>query len=333
MPPLPSFASPLAAAALSLALLGCGNPPSLTPNPGDAGTDAGTPSSLDAEASDAVAAADASGPCIVSAGRTVVPCTTMLVGSQLDDSYCALKPDGQLRCWSYDAFFDDLLAKIVAKAPPGLVRIAISETNGDDPFLCGIDGQGNGTCWGANTMTSLGGGVVSAVLSRYGTCAVYEDGHVNCASIFPRLPSDRRYVQVAVGADFNLGLDDAGTPVQANPTLQAPPGVYRRIAMFSSLGAGLRDDGAMVLVNWREPFEVPGAFVDLLFAYRENLCGLDAAGEVACFPLLAGQPSPPAAPAGPFVHVVGSGRSLCGLRPSGTTTCWGDAGVRVPEGW
>jgi hypothetical protein len=346
MPSLFALASPLAAAALSLACFGCGGGPALTPTPDSGGADAGGPSPFDAAPVDAVAGTDvpaptetdaggpAAGPCTVkTADGAVLACTTLLVGSQLDDSYCGMKADGQLRCWSYHEYFDELLARIVARAPAGLVRIAISETNGDDPFLCGIDGQGKGTCWGANGMIDLGSGVASVVLSRYGTCAVYGDGHVSCGSSFPKLPSDRRYVQVAVGADFNLGLDDTGRPVHVGTDLQIAPGFFRKITMFSSLGAALRDDGAMVLVDQRLSGVMPGAFVDMTFAYRENLCGLDAAGEITCFNLVAGVTAPPAAPAGPFVQFAGSGQSLCGLRPDGTTTCWGDAQVRVPDGW
>jgi hypothetical protein len=256
----------------------------------------------------------------------------MLVGTHLDDAYCGLKAGGQLRCWTYDEAFDKQLAPIVAKAPPGLVQIALSDTFLSDPVLCGVDAQGNGTCWGANTWTDLGGGVVSAVLSRYGTCALYQDGRAKCALGFSELPPDRRYVQIAVSADFAIGLDDTGTPI---PPLFIPPpsGIFRRIAEFSSSGAALRDDGALVYLHWQGPVVMPGAFVELAFAYRENLCGIDTAGEIACFALVAGRPQPPTPPPGPFVQIAASSRSMCGLRPTGTTTCWGETAVRLPDGW
>jgi hypothetical protein len=80
---------------------------------------------------------------------------------------------------------------------------------------------------------------------------------------------------------------------------------------------------------------IPGAFVELTFAYREHLCGIDTAGEIGCFALFdfGGRPAPPPAPPGPFVQIAASSRSMCGLRPTGTTTCWGEAAVRLPDGW
>ena len=249
--------SAFAAAALLLAALACTNRTPLEPvDDADAGTDAAAGDGLGA-------ATDASRPCTVTtkAGATV-PCTERVVALSLADAYCALKT-GQVRCWSDQQYFDDLLAPIAAKAPPGLVQIAAAETVLDDPALCGLDAHGNGTCWGAKTMTSLGGDLASAVLSRYGTCALHRDGRADCTGGFPSLPPGHRYVQIAVAADFLIGLDDSGAPINTEPYPQTPPGVYRRVAVLGGAGAAVRSDGTLIYMNWPDPVLFQGTFVDL----------------------------------------------------------------------
>jgi hypothetical protein len=338
---------PPAAAVVLLAALACTNRTPLDPLGDPPNADGGGPSVMHADAApaDADAGTDAtvrdglgSGsdsvpPCTVTtAAGATLPCTEKVVAFSLADAYCGLKA-GQVRCWSDQQYFADLLAPVAAKAPPGLVQIAAAETVPDDPALCGLDAQGNGTCWGAKTMTSLGGQLSSAVLSRYGTCALHRDGHVDCAGGFPSLPPGHRYVQIAVAADFLIGLDDGGAPINTPPYPQTPPGVYRRVAVLGGAGAAVRADGTLIYMGSPAPVLFPGSFVDLTFQFPDRLCGVDGIGDVACFSLGTGAHAPLVPPPGPFVQIAAGSSSMCGLRPTGTTMCWGDVQVPVPDGW
>ena len=339
----------LAATAAVIALLGCGKRPISDRDDGAVRIDAGVPDTappIDAAVAEDVPALadagtadgatpeiDAAGPCrVTTADGGTVACTEMLVGFELENSYCGMKPGGELRCWSNQDFFTNMLASLVAKAPPGLVQIAAADSTQSDPLFCGLDAQGNGTCWGATTNMNMGGGLTSVVVSRYGTCALHMDGHMTCTAGLHALPSTHRYTQLAVVADFLIGLDDTGTPITSQVDLTAPPGVYRRVATLSAMSAALRDDGTLFLLTWQQAMAMPGAFVELSLDMR-RLCGIDHAGEVTCFPLGAGGPTPPTPAAGPFIRIVGGDSTMCGLRPTGTTTCWGDVPVAVPDGW
>jgi len=289
---------------------------------------------MDATAGDAVGPdADAGGPCAVTtAAGATLPCTERIVAFSLADAYCGLKA-GQVRCWTNDPFFDNLLAPIAAQAPPGLVQLAAAETVNDDPAFCGLDAQGNGTCWGAHTMTNMGDGLASVVLSRYGTCALHRDGHVACTGAFPLLPSNHHYAQIAVAADFLIGLDDTGTPVNPAPYPQIPPGVYTRVAELGGTGAAVRDDGALIYLTSPDPVVHAGTFADLMFQSLDHLCGLDRAGRVTCFPIGTGGSAPLVPPLDRFDQVAAGSRTMCGLHRTGTTTCWGNVPLAVPDGW
>jgi len=343
---LPSFVSSrMAAVAVSLALLGCASRrlPAAAPDP--LSPDSGAPSRMpkadaaqrDTAPSDLAlpdtATADAGAP---DTGAPDVPtppdATIMLVGVQLENDYCGLKADGRLRCWSDTDYFNQYLAPLAAKAPPGLVQIAVADTVTSDPLFCGIDAGGHGTCWGATTNMDMGGGLASLVLSRYGTCALHTDGGVDCSPPIQRLPPGHHYVQIAVAADVAIGLDDTGTPVYSLPSIVTGPGVYRQVATIGGSGAALRDDGALVYMTWQQPTVMAGAFVALSFD-QHRLCGLDGAGQITCFALPGDSSAPLSPPAGPFTRMASGSKTMCGLRPTGTTTCWGDVAVAVPDGW
>jgi hypothetical protein len=347
--------SQIVAAAISLALFGCtsrklpaGDPASLKPDAGEptrmpkadaAPTDTSTSDTAMPDTATPDAALPDAGTPDSGALDTGTPDvgalpdpTIMLVGMQLENDYCGLKADGRLRCWTDTDYFTQYLAPLVAKAPPGLVQIAVSDTSNSDPLFCGIDAGGHGTCWGAFTNMDMGDGLASLVLSRYGTCALRTDGTVNCASPIQRLPPGHRYVQIAVAADFVIGLDDAGTPVYSQPSVVAGAGVYRQVATVGGEGAALRDDGALVLMTSQQPTVMAGAFVALTFDQR-RLCGLDGAGQITCFALPFDSTPPLSPPAGPFTRIASSPKAMCGLRPSGRTTCWGDVAIAVPDGW
>ncbi len=269
---------------------------------------------------------------VTTASGTTVACTERLLGSHQQDLYCGLKA-GEVRCWADQAFYQSTLGPAVAQTPPGLVQLSIAENAGSDPFFCGVDARGSGTCWGPRTTRSLGENVASTAISRYGPCAVFNDGHVKCTNT-NTLPPGHRYVQVAISADYIIALDDTGTPVHTATDQKFPPGVYLKVGITTgAIGAALRDDGALVYLMRPEPKVVPGSFVDFALDYHGHMCGIDGAGEITCFTFADDRPPVPSPPPGPFIQIAGGVSTFCGLRPTGTTTCWGDVPVPVPDGW
>lgn len=262
--------------------------------------------------------------------------TEKIVSAGLWDFYCGLKA-GRLQCWSDLELWTNMFAPVVANAPPDLVDIFMSEAMDSDPVLCGIDVRGKGTCWGARKTLDVGEGVKSIGISRYGTCTVKADGALACTGNLIPPPPDRRYVQIVGWADFSLGIDDTGMPVHAlRGAYEFPAARYVRIAMMSSAPpAAIRSDGALVYLDrtGKVAMEMPGPFVDLTLTYRGHLCAVGAGGEVTCFSVDPNAPPPPIAPPGPFKQIAAGINSLCGLRPGGTTVCWGDKQLTVPAGW
>jgi hypothetical protein len=263
--------------------------------------------------------------------------TEKIVSAGLWDFYCGLKA-GRVQCWSDLELWTTLYAPLVAKAPPDLVELFMSEVVNSEPALCGIDVRGKGTCWGAQSAAlDLGDGVKSIGISRYGTCAVKADGALSCTGALQPPPRDRRYVHIRGWADFSLGLDDTGMPASSlHGIYEFPAATYVRIAMMSSAPpAAIRSDGALVYLgrSGTPAMERPGPFVDVTLTWRGHLCAVDAAGDVTCFSVDPNAPPPPVAPPGPFKQIAAGVDSLCGLRRNGTTTCWGDKPVTVPAGW
>jgi hypothetical protein len=262
--------------------------------------------------------------------------TEKIVSAGLWDFYCGLKA-GRLQCWSDLELWTNMFAPVIAKAPPELVEIIMSESMDSDPVLCGIDVRGKGTCWGARTTLDVGEGVKSIAISRYGTCTVKADGALGCTNGLAPPRRDRRYVQIRAWADFSLGIDDAGMAVSSfrGPD-DFPEASYVRIAMMSSSPpAAIRSDGALVNLgrSGMPAMEMPGPFVDVTLTYRGHLCAVGAGGEVTCFSVEPNAPPPPVAPPGPFKQIAAGANSLCGLRRDGTTVCWGDKQLAVPAGW
>ena len=259
-----------------------------------------------------------------------VPTEVIVAASQLN-VFCGLKA-GRLKCWSDLDFLVNIVEPALAKAPPDLVQLAMSEAADSDPLFCGIDVRGQGTCWGRTKTQDLGSNVKAVAISRYGTCAVRADGSVTCTVLRPPSPA-HRYVSIAASADFTIGLDDTGMPRPEQTYHAFPAAVYTRIAMNGgAVPAALRSDGVIVRAS-NPPMEFSGPFRDLTFDLNGHLCGVLVAGDVRCFSVETWATAPVTPPAGPFVQIVGGERALCALRRGGTTSCWGEKTLVVPDGW
>jgi hypothetical protein len=182
----------------------------------------------------------------------------------------------------------------------------------------------------------MGGGLKAIVVSIWGTCTLDSKGAVACAPEFVSTPvSAVPYTKILASEDQIAALDEAGVPHYPNDTF--PAGVYLDIGTNDNFRVGaVRSDGTAVsIVSNADPILKSGSFVHIALDYVGRACALDRAGEVTCWIAAPIQNPAPigALPAGPFVQIVGAESTFCGLRATGTTTCWGDYPVDVPPGW
>jgi hypothetical protein len=295
-------------------------------------------------AADAKGAGDAQTPCRVAVDGGTMACTNSIVSGNDNDFFCGLKDDGRINCWGSDPSGAYLvgpygfLMPAIAKAPDHLVQLAVTNgigsSNGE--AFCGVDNLGRGTCWDATITKDMGGGLKAIVLSEWGTCMLDSNGAVTCGPEFLPAPSSAvPFTKILASEDSIAALDQAGVPRYPNDTF--PSGTYTDIATNDNdrVGAVRSDGTAVSIVLGDDPIVKSGSFTHIALDYEGRACALDRAGEVTCWIAAPAQNPAPlgALPAGPFVQIVGAEASFCGLRDTGTTTCWGDNPVDVPAGW
>ena len=273
--------------------------------------------------------------CSLAADGGQMACTVALAASNAYDYFCGLKA-GAMKCWGSAgiAYLVGLTAPVVAAAPPNLARIALSnDAPADHPF-CGVDVAGHGFCWGDGSIDDLGPGIRDGTISNYGKCVLAADGGLRCDQpiVTPPLPGD--YARIAASEDYVFALDAAGTPLF--PQTSFPAGTYKEITANDVRRVGaIRADGAVVIFEISTENDRPGPYAHLALDHLGRACALDGAGEVRCWIAQQSSSATPFAslPAGPFVQIVGGNASLCALRSSGTTACWGDQTIVVPPSW
>jgi hypothetical protein len=301
---------------------------------GSGGADAGGGGGPDGALADG-AGADAA-PCQVAVDGGTMPCTEALAAANEYDYFCGLKGGG-LQCWGSmtAAYFVTQLAPVVAAAPADLAQIAVIDSLPDPQTFCGVDRSGRGTCWGATvSSTSLGTNLRAATLSRYGSCALHDDGSVTCSASITPPPSGHSFTQIAASEDLVAAIDTAGVPsLENNATF--PAGVYTEIAASGARRvAAIRSDGAAVSIFGTSTVVKTGSFAHVAVDDSGRACALDGAGAITCWSLSGATAAPFGdLPSGPFVRIVGAYSTFCALRATGTTTCWGDVAVSVPAGW
>ena len=317
--------------------------------PNGAGGSAGTPGSGGAASGGAATAGSGGAPSgaggvdaaggMGGAGTTPQPAVT-LVSAHDVDIFCGLK-SGQVRCWTSAslAWVYDLTAtsRSVVSAPPDLNQIAVSDSDGPgDPMLCGVDQQGDGSCW-AGPGGAVGDQLLSVHVSRESTCALRLDGTVSCTGGNEGVPADRHYTQIALSENRLAALDENGNVFFPSKTF--PPGVYTEVTTNDAAQVGaVRADGAVVYFPIDSP-AVPvireGSFVHLALGYGGDACALDRAGEITCWPDqgFAGPLAASDLPRGPFTAIAAATSAFCAVRTTGTIVCWGSDAMEVPPGW
>ncbi|HEX3905514.1 MAG TPA: hypothetical protein VH853_22005 [Polyangia bacterium] len=201
--------------------------------------------------------------------------------------------------------------------------------------LCSVDASGTGTCWIGNQSKDLGPGLEAIVLSDYGVCTLGTNGAVTCASDFVGLPPTTvGYTKILAAENVIAALDVTGVPHY--PQVSFPAGVYTDIATNDNARVGaVRSDGTAVTFVGGAMVTKAGSFRHLALDYAGRACALDASGEITCWPIVESTAGFPdlTPPAGPFVQIVGAESTFCALRATGTTACWGDVPIDLPDGW
>jgi MBG domain (YGX type)/Regulator of chromosome condensation (RCC1) repeat/Immunoglobulin domain len=221
---------------------------------------------------------------------------------------CALKSDGQVICWGYDADGQ------VSGVPPSTTFVHMSAGKFHS---CGIKSDGTVICWGRNfegqVAPTASGTFKDISAGATHTCGVRTDGSIAC------------------WGDNTAG--QAPTP--------APSGTFTQVSAGGSHTCGLKADGSIVC--WGDdslgqaPASVPGGPFTQVSAGGGHSCGLKSDGSVVCW----GDNTLGQAPAlvlnGPFKEVSAGGLHSCGLKTDNTVVCWGSnsdgqAPIGAPSG-
>jgi hypothetical protein len=181
----------------------------------------------------------------------------------------------------------------------------------------------------------MGQGLRAVILSEWGTCTLSVAGAITCQhqiDVIP--PASQVWERILPSEMLVAALDVPGVPYY--PYVTFPAGTYVDIAANDGQRvAAVRSDGTVVSFRTDvEPLSWPGAFTRVAVDYGGDVCALDRAGEITCWPVIL----PDAAltftpPPGPFVAIAGAEMTFCAVRATGTTVCFGDRTVSVPVGW
>jgi len=305
---------------------------------GQSGSTGGRISHPDAGSADAAGpvddASDAAVRCRVQVDAGSVPCTTALSAAAAYDYFCGLK-GGVLNCWGSSPVGSLVVAAapIVAAAPPNLVQMAMSANALTDHTFCGVDESTRGSCWTDAGNRDLGTGLRAVSVSPWGACKLAMDGTVACDNGISLVSPTPPYVEIVVSDDALFGLEQTGVPSFAFATFS--PGSYTEITanVGYRLGA-IRSDGTAVTTTG-SAMTRSGSYLHLAVDSVGRACAIDQTGNLNCW---ISQTTSTASlfaslPPGPFAQIVGGGASFCALRATGTSACWGDQEIVVPEGW
>jgi hypothetical protein len=308
------------------------------------GTSAGGRDGGAADAGVTDAGRDASPACTLLVDGGTAACTTQIISANDNDIYCALKADGRMNCWATaDEAFVFMAAYpwsgAVAKAPPRLAQLSMTNAilgGGDSPYLfCGVDRDGQGSCWNDTETKTMGQGLRAVILSNYGTCTLDAKGALSCTYGFVALPPAAQvWARILPSENVMAALDVTGAAYY--PYVTFPSGTYVDIAANDARRvAAVRADGTAVAFHANlNPVMRLGSFTHVAVDYAGDACALDRAGAITCWPVDAPDGAPPLTPPpGSFVAIVGAERTFCAVRATGTTACFGQGTFAIPTGW
>lgn len=208
--------------------------------------------------------------------------------STLRYSSCALQTTGGAKCWGKEnSPFGE-----VFNPPAGPFRSVHSMGYG----ACAQRGTRQLECWGENELAGspLTGDFVQAVPSDHGVCALTSAGRLQCVGGLNVMPEAWNEIEFDAIGGYGSGVCGI-----SNGKVHC----FGRIWDFEGQGYDTLTDAAGVVMG------------------VDGICVLRKSGEAVCygesnFGLLE-------VPAGPFVQIAAGNRSVCGLRASGTISCWG----------
>lgn len=294
-------------------------------------------------------------------------CTGWIAVSSGTRHTCAIRPDGQVRCWGrndYGQLGNGLAETSADPVTVSGIADAVIIAAGNH-HTCAALADGTAWCWGANNVGQLGDGTttdslvpvpVSGLTGVVGlsasqqddvTCAVDDAGRGYCWGA-----NDVGQLGIAAG-------DDSSVPVQVGIS-----GALRKISVGSSYACALTLDGAVWCWGHNrghrlgrgldensyytpglvEDVDSAGAFVDVA-AMVLHTCAVDEHGHVWCWGKNSAMGFDSLLGRGTFVAtsepgqvsnlddavaVAGGLTNACALRTSGEVSCWG--GTRLGNG-
>jgi alpha-tubulin suppressor-like RCC1 family protein len=301
------------------------------------------------------------------AAPTLVPVATLHPTGVTFDSItgggghtCALTSAGQAYCWGHNA--DGRLGDstyvlpLMPSAVLPLGGIAFDQLDAGDTHTCGLDGSGQGYCWGGNTYGQIGDS--TRLNSRISPTAVHQDPGVTFSII--RGGHSHSCALTGAGQAYCWGYDGDGAIGNGSPlvayepsAVTHPSGVtfvtiaaYKQSCALDGSGQaycwgenGFGQVGDSTIVDKNVPVAVmqpSGVTFDAISAGGDFTCALDGSGNAWCWGGDAygqlgngtgGASRIPVAVTMPtgvtFTSISADVTKACALDTNGQSWCWG----------
>lgn len=225
--------------------------------------------------------------------------------SVANNSACARRGDGTVRCWGKPDWVADPDAAFSSLLPGGPARTAGADAQApsvvftslaDGSTRCGTTTDGV-VCW---DRTGIHRSPATKVAERVGKGCTWTTGWVRCGAIDALLAGEgdlqdvSRPIDVAAGYEHWCVLGESGVTCSGRDVsgeTSPPPGPFRQLALAEKRSCGLRPDGTVVCWGGSPRPAPEGAFVDLAVTQETDLqmatfvCGIRATDrQLVCWP-------------------------------------------------
>ncbi|MFD0724674.1 RCC1 domain-containing protein [Lysobacter brunescens] len=247
-------------------------------------------------------------------------------GLQLDassDYSCALKENGDLRCWGL----------INGDNPEPPVGPHLSVSVGND-HVCAIRADGGLACWGGADAAPPAGVFRSVAVGSDGDCAIRDDGRVTCwgGGLAATAPLSGAYLSLDASGTRACAIDSKGELVcwesQGATSLGPPPaGRFLSVAIGAAHACALRSDGEATCwgdgTDGRTEAPAGMRFLSVTAGERHS-CGVLVDGRLQCWG--SDSEGQQLLPSGRFTALAAGRSHTCARGIKGAIACWGGGG-------